>query len=41
MPSHHLPLLLTAYQYKFGRDVEAMAQHPISSTTPHPRSWPR
>ncbi|WP_447035846.1 hypothetical protein [Streptomyces sp. DSM 118878] len=29
MPSHHLPLLLAAYQYKFGRDVEAMAQHLI------------
>ncbi|MFJ3019492.1 hypothetical protein ACIPH4_00820 [Streptomyces tendae] len=29
MPSHHLPLLLTAYQYKFGRDVEALAQHLI------------
>ncbi|MCL7369617.1 hypothetical protein [Streptomyces ardesiacus] len=29
MPSHHLPLFLAAYQYKFGRDVEAMAQHLI------------
>ncbi|MET8561296.1 hypothetical protein ABZV75_12155 [Streptomyces flaveolus] len=29
MPSHHLPLLLAAYQYKFGRDVEAMSRHLI------------
>ncbi|CAL9635890.1 hypothetical protein [Streptomyces sp. enrichment culture] len=29
MPSNHLPLLLAAYQYKFGRDIEAMAQHLI------------
>lgn len=29
VPSHHLPLLLAAYQYKFGRNVEAMAQHLI------------
>jgi hypothetical protein len=29
VPSHHLPLLLAAYQYKFGRDVEAMSRHLI------------
>jgi len=29
VPSHHLPLLLAAYQYKFGRDVEAMCRHLI------------
>ncbi|MFF8732015.1 hypothetical protein ACF073_36915 [Streptomyces sp. NPDC015171] len=29
MPSHHLPLLLAAYQHKFGRDVEAMSRHLI------------
>ncbi|WP_433453717.1 hypothetical protein ACQPXS_36225 [Streptomyces sp. CA-142005] len=29
MPSHHLPLLLAAYQYKFGRDIEAMCRHLI------------
>ncbi|WP_055495478.1 hypothetical protein [Streptomyces sp. TP-A0356] len=29
MPSHHLPLLLAAYQYKFGRNVEAMWRHLI------------
>ncbi|MDX3372371.1 hypothetical protein PV387_41485 [Streptomyces sp. ME02-6987-2C] len=29
VPSHHLPLLLAAYQYKFARDVKAMAWHLI------------
>ncbi|MEV5449473.1 hypothetical protein [Streptomyces sp. NPDC052535] len=29
MPSHQLPLLLAAYQYKFGRDVVAMWRHLI------------
>lgn len=29
VPSHHLPLLLAAYLYKFGRNVEAMSQHLI------------
>ncbi|MEU0844014.1 hypothetical protein ABZ370_31685 [Streptomyces sp. NPDC005962] len=29
VPSHHLPLLLAAYQYKFGRNVEAMCRHLI------------
>ncbi|MEJ8638998.1 hypothetical protein [Streptomyces sp. MS2.AVA.5] len=29
VPSHHLPLLLAAYQHKFGRDVEAMSHHLI------------
>ncbi|MFF8925818.1 hypothetical protein ACF1AO_00975 [Streptomyces longwoodensis] len=29
MPSHHLPLLLAAYQYRFGRDIEAMCRHLI------------
>jgi hypothetical protein len=29
VPSHHLPLLLAAYQYKFGRNVEAMWRHLI------------
>ncbi|MFF4969921.1 hypothetical protein [Streptomyces sp. NPDC001037] len=29
MPSHHLPLLLAAYQYKFGRDIKAMCRHLI------------
>ncbi len=27
MPSHHLPLLLTAYQHRFRRDIEAMSRH--------------
>ncbi|WP_107095009.1 hypothetical protein [Streptomyces chattanoogensis] len=27
MPSHHLPLLLTAYQYRFNRRLEAMSRH--------------
>ncbi|MEU6182775.1 hypothetical protein [Streptomyces coeruleorubidus] len=31
MPSHHLPLLLAAYQYKFARDVEAMCCHLIDN----------
>jgi hypothetical protein len=30
-PSHHLPLLLAAYQHRFGGDVEAMAQHLIDT----------
>ncbi|MGW2685748.1 hypothetical protein ACWC6I_21660 [Streptomyces sp. NPDC001414] len=29
MPSHQLPLLLAAYQYKFGRSAEAMSRHLI------------
>lgn len=29
VPSHHLPLLLAAYQYKFGRNIEAMSRHLI------------
>jgi hypothetical protein len=29
VPSHHLPLLLAAYRYKFGRDPEAMCRHLI------------
>lgn len=29
VPSHHLPLLLAAYQYRFARDVEAMRRHLI------------
>ncbi|MCZ4101812.1 hypothetical protein [Streptomyces sp. H39-C1] len=29
MPSHHLPLLLAAYQHKFGRDLQAMVRHLI------------
>ncbi|MCX5395632.1 hypothetical protein [Streptomyces sp. NBC_00102] len=29
MPSHHLPLLLAAYQYKFDRNIEAMSQYLI------------
>ncbi|MER5538834.1 hypothetical protein [Streptomyces mirabilis] len=29
VPSHHLPLLLAAYQYKFGRNVKAICQHLI------------
>lgn len=29
MPSHHLPLLLAAYQHRFGRDLEAMSRHLI------------
>ncbi|MET8130073.1 hypothetical protein [Streptomyces sp. NPDC005231] len=29
MPSVHLPLLLAAYQHKFGRNVEAMCRHLI------------
>lgn len=29
VPSHHLPLLLAAYQYRFGRNVEAMCRHLI------------
>nr|WP_285513054.1 hypothetical protein [Streptomyces sp. NBRC 14336] len=29
LPSHHLPLLLAAYQYKFGRNVETMSRHLI------------
>nr|WP_079083888.1 hypothetical protein [Streptomyces longwoodensis] len=29
VPSHHLPLLLAAYQYKFGRNVETMCRHLI------------
>ncbi|CAB72375.1 MULTISPECIES: hypothetical protein [Streptomyces] len=33
VPSHHLPLLLAAYQYRFGRDVEAMARHLIDDVT--------
>ncbi|WP_168724058.1 hypothetical protein [Streptomyces sp. A1499] len=31
MPSHHLPILLAAYQYKFGRDIEAMCRHLIDA----------
>ncbi|MEU4486671.1 hypothetical protein AB0H94_17590 [Streptomyces purpurascens] len=31
MPSHHLPLLLAAYQYKFARGVEAMCRHLIDN----------
>ncbi|MFB7270772.1 hypothetical protein [Streptomyces sp. NPDC056244] len=31
MPSHHLPLLLTAYQYRFGRDLDAMSWHLIDT----------
>lgn len=27
LPSHHLPFLLTAYQYRFNRDLEAMSRH--------------
>lgn len=27
LPSHHLPLLLTAFQYRFNRDLEAMSRH--------------
>ncbi|MER5215375.1 hypothetical protein ABT063_33725 [Streptomyces sp. NPDC002838] len=27
MPSHHLPLLLTAFQHRFRRDLEAMSRH--------------
>jgi hypothetical protein len=27
VPSHHLPLLLTAYQHRFGRDLETMSRH--------------
>ncbi|WP_306521712.1 hypothetical protein [Streptomyces sp. ISL-12] len=26
-PSHHRPLLLTAYQYRFARDLDAMSRH--------------
>ncbi|MGW7169974.1 hypothetical protein ACWGH3_32795 [Streptomyces sp. NPDC054884] len=29
VPSHHLPLLLAAYQHKFGRHVEVMSRHLI------------
>ncbi|WP_349362110.1 hypothetical protein [Streptomyces sp. H27-C3] len=31
VPSHHLPLLLTAYQHKFGRDLEAMSCHLVDN----------
>jgi hypothetical protein len=27
VPSYHLPLLLTAFQYRFDRDLEAMSRH--------------
>ncbi|MFF3979743.1 hypothetical protein [Streptomyces sp. NPDC001828] len=33
MPSHHLPLLLAAYQYKFDRDIEAMSCHLIDDVS--------
>ncbi|WP_446038144.1 hypothetical protein [Streptomyces sp. SID1121] len=33
MPSHHLPLLLTAYQYRFRRDLEAMSRHLIDDVS--------
>ncbi|MFE9725963.1 hypothetical protein ACFYQ5_20785 [Streptomyces sp. NPDC005794] len=29
VPSHHLPLLLAAYQHRFGRDLEALSRHLI------------
>ncbi|MGW1224865.1 hypothetical protein [Streptomyces sp. NPDC002530] len=32
-PSHHLPLLLTAYQYRWGRSVEAMTRHLVDDVT--------
>ncbi|WP_338676805.1 hypothetical protein V1460_30425 [Streptomyces sp. SCSIO 30461] len=35
-PSHHLPLLLTAYQYRFERDTEALSQHLIDEV---PIAW--
>ncbi|MDX3855667.1 hypothetical protein [Streptomyces sp. AK02-01A] len=31
MPSHHLPLLLTAYQYRFGCDLDALGRHLIDT----------
>ncbi|MCZ4102351.1 hypothetical protein [Streptomyces sp. H39-C1] len=31
MPSHHLPLLLTAYQHRFRRKLEAMSHHLIDT----------
>ncbi|MYT41873.1 hypothetical protein GTY89_05835 [Streptomyces sp. SID5471] len=32
-PSEKLPMLLAAFQHKFGRDVEAMAQHLVDGVT--------
>ncbi|MER6082961.1 hypothetical protein [Streptomyces sp. NPDC001833] len=32
-PSHKVPLLLAAFQYRFNRDVDAMARHLIDSVT--------
>ncbi|MGW4197084.1 hypothetical protein [Streptomyces sp. NPDC005004] len=29
VPSHHLPLLLTAFQHRFARDLETLSQHLI------------
>ncbi|MGW6742835.1 hypothetical protein ACWGDX_19285 [Streptomyces sp. NPDC055025] len=33
MPSHHLPLLLTAFQYRFSRDLDAMSRHLIDTVS--------
>lgn len=35
-PSHHLPLLLTAHQYRFAGDTEAMARYLIDDA---PEGW--
>ncbi|MEV5843646.1 hypothetical protein AB0M32_16960 [Streptomyces sp. NPDC051985] len=32
-PSHKVPLLLAAFQYRFNRDVDAMARHLIDSVS--------
>ncbi|MEU9246581.1 hypothetical protein [Streptomyces sp. NPDC048385] len=33
MPSHHLPLLLTAFQHRFRRDLEAMSRHLVDDAS--------
>ncbi|KND28611.1 hypothetical protein IQ64_43540 [Streptomyces stelliscabiei] len=35
-PSHHLPLLLGAYQYRFGADLDALCRHLIDEA---PEGW--
>ncbi|MBC2878067.1 hypothetical protein K7I03_28510 [Streptomyces mobaraensis] len=32
-PSHHLPLLLAAYQHRFAGDLEAMSQHLVDNVS--------
>ncbi|WSQ12907.1 hypothetical protein OG604_36930 [Streptomyces sp. NBC_01231] len=33
MPSHHLPLLLTAFEHRFRRDLEAMSRHLVDDVS--------